>query len=114
MTNRLRQAFEAELLAAAEQEKRGAVGQAWGHLERAHILSQAFMAPHVRVHWRMLAFAWRRRDLMEVAGQFPRLLLAGPASLLDKTPLGNTGGISMGLFETAPVPPDLAALMQSE
>lgn len=42
---------------------------AWGHLERAHVLSQPDLRLHLHVHWLMLAFAVSRREWNEERGQ---------------------------------------------
>jgi hypothetical protein len=106
-------AFRAELDLARDQESRGHRPQAWRHLERAHILSQPFAWPHVRVHGRMFAFAWRGRWWREILGQLPRLVLAGPGSLLGRAPLGNTGGADVGIFTPMQIPDDLQAILAS-
>src|SRR6478752_7624230 len=92
MAPALRGAFEAELVAAKSAEARGDVRLAWRSLERAHVLSQAFAGPHLRVHWVMAGFAWRGWDVRELLGQLPRLLLAAPGSWSGRAPRGNTGG----------------------
>ncbi|WNG31822.1 DUF3703 domain-containing protein [Cystobacter fuscus] len=112
MTPTLREHFERELRQSAEAETRGELPTAWRLLERAHILSQAHAGAHLRVHWRMFTFAWRRRDMHELLGQVPRLLLAGPGSLLGRAPLGNTGGASVGIFTPMPIPEELQALLR--
>jgi hypothetical protein len=108
----LREAFERELAAASEQEAAHAFRAAWKSLERAHVLSQAFAGAHLRVHWRMFRFAWRRRDPSEVAGQIPRLLLAAPGSWTGRAPQGNTGGADVGIFTPMAVTPDLAEILE--
>ena len=108
---KLRTALEAELAAARATEARGELASAWQHLERAHILSQAFAAPHVRVHVRMLGFGLRRRDLREIAGQLVRILVAAPGSWLGRAPLGNTGGANVGILTPMAIPDDLRALL---
>lgn len=114
MQLRLREAFERELASAARAEAERDAPGAWRHLERAHVLSQAHAGPHVRVHLRMLATAFRRRDLREVAGQLPRILLAAPGSWTGRAPRGNTGGAGVGIFAPMEIPDDLAALLASE
>lgn len=113
MKPRLRAAFEAELREATRTEAEGALTQAWHHLERAHILSQAYAGPHVRVHGRMLAFGWRRRDTRELVGQLARILVAAPGSWLGRAPLGNTGGANVGILTPMPIPEDLRALLDA-
>ena len=110
---RLRRAFEAELSAARADEGRGDYVAAWAHLERGHVLGQPFGIAHVRVHWRMLTFAVRRRDWTELIGQLPRLLFAAPATWLGRAPRGNTGGARVGMEQPMPIPADLAALLRT-
>ncbi|WNG18691.1 DUF3703 domain-containing protein [Cystobacter fuscus] len=113
MESTLRAAFEVELRQAAEAEREGGLPRAWRHLERAHILSQAYAGPHVRVHCRMFAFGWRRGDVRELLGQLARLLVAGPGSWLGRAPLGNTGGANVGIFTPMPIPEDLRVLLDT-
>jgi hypothetical protein len=110
----LRRAFLQELASSRRAEADRDVARAWRHLERAHVLSQAHAWQHVRVHGRMLAFAWRRRDLVELAGQLPRLLLAAPGSWTGRAPRGNTGGADVGILTPMEIPEDLEALLRGE
>jgi len=114
MRPRLRQAFDTELAAARAAAARGDAATAWTHLERAHVLGQPFAWPHTRVHGRMLAFALRRRDWRELAGQLPRMLFAAPATWFGRAPRGNTGGARVPMEQPMPIPPDLAALLRGD
>lgn len=111
MNEKLRSTFHEELTAAQRAEQESDLLRAWRHLERAHVLSQAHAWPHVRVHGRMFAFAWRRGDLGEFLGQLPRLLLAAPGSWTGRAPRGNTGGADIGIFTPMAIPADLEALL---
>jgi len=111
MNERLRSAFRQELAAARGAESESDLARAWRHLERAHVLSQPHAWWHLRVHGRMFAFAWRRRDVRELLGQLPRLLLAAPGSWAGRAPRGNTGGAGVGIFTPMEIPADLAALL---
>ncbi|QSQ24198.1 DUF3703 domain-containing protein [Pyxidicoccus parkwayensis] len=113
MKPKLRAAYEAELREAVQAEARDELPRAWRHLERAHILSQAYAGPHVYVHCRMFAFGWRRKDSRELLGQFARILVAGPGSWLGRAPLGNTGGANVGILTPMPIPEDLRALLDA-
>ncbi|WP_219942205.1 DUF3703 domain-containing protein [Iamia sp. SCSIO 61187] len=107
MPDAVRNAFDAELQAAGYSE-----GQArWDHLERAHILSQPWAWPHVKVHGLMLRQGLRERDRREAIGQVVRLIVAGPGSLAGRYPSGNSGRATVPMMKPAPVPPDLAALL---
>lgn len=92
----------------------GAAGDhdmAWQVLEDAHILSQPWVRPHVRVHVAMLALGWKTRDRPEILGQMFRLAVAAPGSLLGRYPTGNTGRANVSAFQAMPIRDDLAALL---
>lgn len=103
--------FEADRRAAVAARRAGSVEEAWRLLERTHILSQAWVWPHVRSHLDMLALAVRARDRREITGQIVRTLVAGPGSAMRRYPLGNTGRASVPATLPMPVPDDLAALL---
>lgn len=84
----------------------------WPSLERAHLLSQPWAWTHTRVHLAMLALALRQRDRREMVGQAIRLIVAGPGSLVGRYPSGNTGRTTMRLTETAPLPADVAQILE--
>lgn len=98
--------------AAAKADKALDDAQAeWGHLERAHVLSQPMAVPHLRTHAAMLGFAVRNRDRRETVGQLLRLVVAGPGSLTGRVPVGNTGGADVSAFRVMPIPDDLRAVL---
>ena len=106
----LRQAYDAEMTAAANQYNTGNLQLAFSHLERAHILGQSFPIEHARAHWWMLKVGWRRRDVVEITGQIPRIV----GSLLFSrvwVPKGNTGGARVSGFTSMPIPEDLQVLL---
>ena len=107
----LKSAFDRELQLATTAALAGDHAGSWRHLERAHILSQAYAWPHVWVHARMLVAAWRRRDVREIGGQLARVLVAAPGSWLGRAPLGNTGGADVGILTPMPIPEDLQRLL---
>ena len=87
---------------------------AWAHLEDAHVLSQPWVRPHIKVHARMLALGWHQRDPREVIGQIGRIIVAGPGSAAGRYPTGNTGRSRISAFEPMPIRPDLAALLDDD
>jgi hypothetical protein len=108
MKGPLRIAFEAELAAAAaaaEHRRR------MHHLSRAHILSQRFTWPHVRVHTLMLRAGIQARDAREVLGQLTRIVAAALFSRIW-VPAGNTGLAEVSALRPMPVPEDLRALLE--
>jgi hypothetical protein len=103
----VREAFDNEVRNAALAD-----GEArWEHLARAHILSQPWAWPHVRVHGLMLRQGLRERDRRETVGQAIRLIVAGPGSLAGRYPTGNSGRSNVPMMQPAPVPTDLAELL---
>lgn len=112
MKHALRAAFATELQLASQESASGDHAAAWHHLERAHVLSQAYAWPHVFVHLRMLVAGWRRGDVREVVGQLARVVVAAPGSWLGRPPLGNTGGANVGIFTPMPIPEDLRLLLE--
>ena len=81
--------------------------KAWIALERAHILSQPYLVPHLANHWEMLKFSTAERDVKEIAGQIARLALAPLGSLTGRIPVGNTGRSDVSAFKSLPIPEDL-------
>ncbi len=104
----------AELARHRSAARVGDAGAAWRALERAHILSQPDLSMHLRVHWAMLGYAARQRDLREVAGQTLRLALAPIGSLTGRIPVGNTGRSNVSAFEPMAIPADLRAVIDAE
>ncbi len=84
---------------------------AWRALERAHILSQPMLGQHMHVHWLMLCYAVRLRDIREMLGQIARLALAPIGALAGRVPMGNTGRSNVSAFAPMPIPEDLRPLL---
>ncbi len=103
---------DAELRAAVEAEAQGRAEEAFACLERAHVLGQASTVQHVRVHWRMFAWGWRRRNVRECLGQLLRIAGAALLTAVGLVPEGNTGGSSISPFQPLPVPPELQAILR--
>ena len=110
---RLRAAFASEMAKADAARLAGALDEAFHHLERAHILGQQFVAPHVRAHLAMLRIGIARRDAREIVGQLVRVPAAVIASSLGVAPNGNPGGANVGLFAAMEIPDDLKALIET-
>jgi hypothetical protein len=108
MPDSVRAAYATEL---AEARSAGSSTERWTALERAHILSQPWVRPHLRAHVAMLGVAWRERDRREIAGQLLRLVVAGPGSATGRYPVGNTGRARVPATLVMPMPDDLAALL---
>ena len=85
----------------------------WRHLERAHIIGQPYPVSHTAVHFRMLWFGIRLKNLREIIGQLPRLLVGGVKSFVGRIPVGNTGGADVPALQPMPIPEDLAQIIAS-
>lgn len=84
---------------------------AWTALERAHILSQPYLGPHLAKHLAMLRFAVHLRDWREAVGQILRLALAPLGAVTGRFPRGNTGRSNVSAFQPMPIAEDLLAKM---
>ena len=104
--------FEGEMTAYREARVLGEIGVAWHHLERAHIVSQPYLGPHLASHWAMLGFAFGQRDWREVVGQIVRLALAPLGALTGRIPIGNTGRSNVSAFKPMPIDDDLLAQIE--
>ena len=103
----IRPFVDAELRAA----RADAVNE-FAHLERAHVLGQASTREHVRVHWRMLLWAWKHRDVREFFGQVYRLAGAATKTFIGLVPTGNTGGANVSPVKPMPIDPELEAIIR--
>lgn len=99
--------FKMEMASSREAEHADDMAGAIAHLERAHILGQRYLLPHLATHWRMLTLARTRRDGPETRGQVLRLIAAIPGYVFGWVPVGNTGGANVSAVQPMPVPPDL-------
>lgn len=111
MSVNLRHHFDLAVQQSQEARGRGDLKSAWQLLERAHVIGQAWIAPHLRSHWAMLKLGWFARDGGEVVGQVLRLALVIPGTWLGRLPLGNTGGSNVNPFRPMPLPEDLRQLL---
>ena len=106
----LRQAFENEWSQARAAREAGQLDVAFAHLERAHILGQAFTWPHVKSHLGMLHVGWLRADAREIFGQLTRIVAASVFTRFW-VPVGNTGGANVSPTQPMPIPADLQAIL---
>ena len=109
----LRQHYQQELQHYQNAFAAGHLSEAWGHLERAHILGQAWPLEHSYVHWLMLKFGIHIKSTKEVLGQIPRLLVGGGKSFVGHVPIGNTGGTNVPPLRPMDIPHDLKQILES-
>lgn len=108
-----RLAFESEIALAAEHLSRGELETGFAHLERAHVIGQAFVGPHARSHWWMLKVELRRRRLVAAFGQAVRIVLGVLGSAVGVVPVGNTGGSNVSMFKRMPIEPELQRIIDA-
>ena len=112
LTSEIRERIDGNLREAQSARRRGDWNRCWQLLEDAHVLSQPWAWPHVRVHAAMFAAGFNGRDAREVRGQLLRLVVAGPGSAVGNFPVGNTGRARVSALQPMPIRPDLAEILE--
>lgn len=107
----VRSAYEAALARAREARADGDLDAALLALERAHILGQRHLVPHIATHVHMLRVGLARSDAREVRGQVTRLLATVPGWLTGWVPKGNPGSVRVSAVAPMPLTGDLAELL---
>ncbi|MBO9701768.1 MAG: DUF3703 domain-containing protein [Sporocytophaga sp.] len=108
---KLKTYFDKEITLYQQAFNDGELQVAWRHLERAHILGQAYPFEHSYAHWLMLRFGIRIKSIKETVGQIPRLLVGGVKSFVGIIPVGNTGGSNVPPLKTMEIPEDLKEIL---
>ncbi len=109
-----RRTFSHEIELAKELIAGGDLERAFAHLERAHVIGQAFVMPHIKSHWLMLKVELARRQLSAVLGQLIRIILGAVGSAVGVVPVGNTGGTNVSMFKRMPIAPQLQSAIDGE
>jgi 7,8-dihydropterin-6-yl-methyl-4-(beta-D-ribofuranosyl)aminobenzene 5'-phosphate synthase len=104
----LAEAFNQEMDAARAAWAAGDTLRTFGFLERAHILGQRHLWPHILTHLWMLRVGLRCRDRREIVGQILRLAATFPGALFGWVPAGNTGGANVSALKPMPIPSEFA------
>jgi hypothetical protein len=107
----LKSFFKKELQNARTSFAQNNLQQSWRHLERAHILGQPYPYHHSLVHWKMLVFSIKTKNIHEILGQIPRLLMGGLLSFFGKIPVGNTGGANVPAMQPMEIPGELKQII---
>jgi hypothetical protein len=105
--------YKKELIDAVDTFSKGYFQQCWRHLERAHILGQPYPIQHSYVHWKMLLFGIKTKNIKEIFGQIPRLFVGGVKSFVGNIPLGNTGGANVPPLQPMEIPEDLKTIIET-
>jgi hypothetical protein len=104
-------AFNNEIALAKKLIAAGELEAGVPHLERAHVIGQAFVVPHVISHWLMLGVEIRRKRAMAALGQVARIVLGMLGSAVGVVPVGNTGGTDVSMFKRMAIPADLQKIV---
>ncbi|MEO9803610.1 MAG: DUF3703 domain-containing protein [Reichenbachiella sp.] len=99
--------YEKEVMDYRKALTRDHQDQVWYHLERAHIIAQAYPWPHTKVHWKMLCQGVREKSFREIFGQVIRLSLGGPFSFINQIPKGNIGSTKVSMTKPQQIPVDI-------
>jgi hypothetical protein len=113
MPESFKEAYRVELTKYREALRKKQMPEAWRFLERAHIIGQYHPVSHSGSHFRMLIFAVRTLNPKEFLGQFVRLAGGWFASMINRIPVGNTGGANVPIFSPMPIPEDLRNLLSA-
>lgn len=106
--------FESEIAAARGHISANELDAAMANLERAHVIGQQHVWPHVLSHWLMLRIELQRGRAAAAFGQLLRIALGALGSALDLVPTGNPGGSDIGMFKRMPIPSDLQAAIDAQ
>ena len=106
-------AYRAALAHARVARSQGDLDAAFAALERAHILGQRYLIPHIVTHLHMLRVGFERGDAREVVGQLIRLIATLPGYLTGWVPKGNTGGANVSALRPMPLTGDLFDLLSN-
>tara|TARA_B100000508_G_scaffold140547_1_gene141996 strand:- start:14 stop:382 length:369 start_codon:yes stop_codon:yes gene_type:complete len=109
---RLKPFYQKELNAYREALGKNDLPKAWRHLERSHVIGQAYPYEHSYIHWKMLLFGIHIKSGKEILGQIPRLLVGGVKSFIGTIPVGNTGGSNVSALTPMPIEADIKAILQ--
>lgn len=114
MTPLQKSAFEAEIAQAKALIASGELAAGFTHLERAHVIGQAHVGPHVQSHWLMLEVEIRRQRPLAALGQAVRIVLGGLGSAVGIIPTGNTGGSDISMLKRMPIAPELQSIIDGK
>lgn len=112
MPKSLQPYFDRKLKAYQDSLQEANLQQAWRHLEKAHVIGQAYPFQNSYVHWKMLRFGIKIKTGREIRGQIPRLLIGGIKSFVGKIPVGNTGGANVPPLKSLPIEREVADIFE--
>ena len=109
---KLKPFFLAELKEYKSEMQKDNLQKAWQHLEKAHVIGQAYPYEHSYVHWKMLLFGIHIKNGKEILGQIPRLVFGGVKSFVGTIPVGNTGGANVPPLRPLPISEEIQIIFE--
>lgn len=109
---KLKSFFLAELKEYKSEMQKDNLQKAWQHLEKAHVIGQAYPYEHSYVHWKMLLFGIHIKNGKEILGQIPRLIFGGVKSFVGTIPVGNTGGANVPPLSPLPISEEIQVIFE--
>lgn len=113
MTPTLRKFFDTEMSKAMQLIENNSLEEAFYHLERAHILGQKYVIPHIKTHFWMLKVGLMKKSPSEIFGQIIRIIFGALGSFIGIVPVGNTGGANVNMFSPMQIPKDLESIINA-
>ena len=109
---KLKPFFLEELKEYKSEMQKDNLHKAWQHLEKAHVIGQAYPYEHSYVHWKMLLFGIHIKNGKEILGQIPRLVFGGVKSFVGTIPVGNTGGANVPPLRPLPISKEIQSIFE--
>ena len=109
---KLKPFFLAELKEYKSEMQKDNLQMAWQHLEKAHVIGQAYPYEHSYVHWKMLLFGIHIKNGKEILGQMQRLIFGGVKSFVGTIPVGNTGGANVPPLRPLPISEEIQVIFE--
>lgn len=113
MTSKLKKIFDEEMSKAISLIEDKNLVEGFYHLERAHILGQQYVVPHIKTHFWMFKVGLMKRSPSEIFGQIIRIFFGALGSFIGVVPIGNTGGANVNMFSPMPIPKDLELIINA-
>ncbi|AYF43626.1 hypothetical protein BALOs_0614 [Halobacteriovorax sp. BALOs_7] len=113
MNRALKKAYFVEINKAKDLYNKRFYDQSFKNLERAHILGQQSLLPHLETHWWMFKIGVKQSNNKEIFGQALRIFACFPGYLLGWVPKGNTGGANISAVKPMPIPEEFSDLLKS-
>ncbi|WP_414729708.1 DUF3703 domain-containing protein [Zhongshania aliphaticivorans] len=100
-----------ELVKATQAQEAGEYSLAFTYLENAHVLGQESTYWHVKVHYLMMLWGFKQKNIEEIFGQLIRIIGAVLLTAVKGVPVGNTGGSNVSPVKVMPIKPEHAAII---